>query len=184
MSNHIRERIGVAIMVWAGLGTACATNMGTGSSVVEQLSASHPITVGRLIRAEVEPSRRLRIYIQLCQNIDAAWVCDDNDLRVLAVIESGEKQLLKRLAQQYLVQGRDMPVYVYGPPCDGLQEMILIPRCQTAIALGVWDPSLRDYIVYSTLHGDGLMKSDGFNEFIEVTAKATSLARNAARVIP
>lgn len=184
IGKHIGTKIAVGILLWAGLGTGCATNMGTGSKVVEELVSSHPITVGKLIRADVEPSRRLRIYIQLCQNIDRTWVCEEDDPRMLAVIESGEKQLLKRLAQQYLVEGQEMPVYVYGPPCEGLEEMILIPRCQTAVALGVWDPSLRDYIVYSTLHGDGLMKSDGFNEFIEVTAKATSLARNAAKVIP
>ncbi len=171
---------GLVALLWTG----CATNMGTGTTVVEQLASEYPITMGRLVRADVEPSRRLRVYLQLCPNIDGAWACDEHDPRMLAVVESGEKQLLRRLAQQYLVSGREMPVYVYGPRCDGLEEMILIPRCQTALALGVWDPALRDYIVYSTMHGDGVMKSAGFESFIEVTARATSLAKNAAKIVP
>ncbi len=183
-AKRFGKRLGAAVGLLAALVTGCATNMGTGTRVVEDLASDHPITMGKLVRAHVEPSRRLRVYLQLCQNIDGVWTCDEHDPRILAVIESGEKQLLKRLAQQYLVEGSEMPVYVYGPRCDGLEEMILIPRCQTALALGVWDPNLRDYIVYSTKHGDTVIKSDGFENFIDVTARATSLARNAAKIIP
>ncbi len=184
MQNSIATRIALGIMIWAGLGAGCATDMGTGERVVEDLLSDYPITVGKLIRADIEPSRRLRIYIQLCQNVDGVLTCEDHNQRMLAVIQSGEKKLLQRLANQYLANSGEMPIYVYGPPCDGLEEMILIPRCQTAVALGVYDPSLRDYIVYSTLHGDGMLNSDGFANFIEITATATSLARNAAKVIP
>ena len=176
---------GIALLVWIGLATSCATDIGTGETVVDHLKQDYPISVGRLVHADVEPSRRLRIYLQLClRNDGPGYTCTEDDQRMLAVIESGEKKLLKRLAHQYLAQGSEMPVYVYGPHCDGLGEMVLIPRCQTAIALGVWDPHLRDYIVYSTLHGDSMVSSPEFENLIEVTARATGVAKNAAKLIP
>jgi hypothetical protein len=184
VSNQIGKRIALAIMLCAGLGTGCATDIGTGEGVVKDLLSDYPITVGKLIRADIEPSRRLRIYIQLCENVDGVLLCEDHNQRMLAVIQSGEKKLLERLATQYLAKAGQMPIYVYGPHCEGLEEMILIPRCQTAVALGVYDPALKDYIVYSTLHGDGLLNSAGFANFIEVTGKATSLARSVAKVVP
>ena len=91
---------------------------------------------------------------------------------------------LRRLAERYLIEGRDKPVYIYGPMCDGMEEMVVVPRCQNAIALGVWDPYLNDYIVYSTLHGDSVMESEGFQSFLEVTGKAAGVVRKAAKFVP
>lgn len=167
------------------LSTSCTTNLGTGSKVVYSLKTSYPITVGRLVAAKLDPSRRLRVYLQICQDAnDEGPVCSNDDLRVLAMVESGEKRLLKRLAERYLVEGKDKPVYVYGPMCEGLEEMILVPRCQKALAIGIWDPNLRDYVVYSTLHGDSVLQSEGFENFLEVTGKATSVVRKAAKYAP
>ena len=175
---------GLAVAIWTTLATACATDIGTGTTVVEDLQQDYPISVGRLVHADVEPSRRLRIYLQLCTREENRFVCAEEDPRMLALIESGEKKLLKRLAHQYLEEGSEMPVYVYGPHCEGLGEMVLVPRCQTAVALGVWDPHLKDYIVYSTLHGDSMVSSPQFENFISVTARATGVAKNAAKLIP
>ena len=179
-----RTACGLALAIWTVLAMACTTDIGTGTTVVEDLRQDYPISVGRLIHADVEPSRRLRIYLQLCHREGSGYTCADEDPRMLALIESGEKQLLKRLAHQYLIEGSEMPVYVYGPPCEGLGEMVLVPRCQTAVALGVWDPNLQDYIVYSTLYGDSMVTSPQFENFIEVTARATGVAKGAAKLIP
>ena len=179
-----RIACGIAVAVWTALSTACATDIGTGTHVIEDLRQDYPISVGRLVHADVEPSRRLRIYLQLCQREGSGYTCAEDDPRMLAMIESGEKKLLKRLAHQYLTEGSGMPVYVYGPPCEGLGEMVLVPRCQSAVALGVWDPHLKDYIVYSTLHGDSMVSSPHFENFIEVTARATSVAKGAAKLVP
>jgi hypothetical protein len=163
---------------------ACSTNLGTGSQVVKHLQASYPITVGRLVATHLDPSRRLRVYLQLCQSGDEGGpLCSESDLRLLAMVESGRKSLLRRLAERYLVEGREMPVYVYGPMCDGLKEMILVPRCQTALAMGIWDPNLKDYVIYSTTHGDGVLESEGFERFIEVTGRASGIARKAAKLV-
>ena len=166
------------------LPVACTTNLGTGSQVLQHLRASYPITVGRLVATHLDPSRRLRVYLQICQDGDEGGpVCSEGDLRLLAMVESGRKSLLERLAERYLVEGREMPVYVYGPMCDGLAEMILVPRCQTALALGIWDPNLKDYVIYSTTHGDGVLESEGFERFIEVTGRASGIARKAAKLV-
>jgi hypothetical protein len=163
---------------------ACTTNLGTGTDVLQNLQASYPITVGRLVTTHLDPSRRLRVYLQICQHGDEGGpVCSEADLRLLAMVESGRKSLLERLAERYLVEGREMPVYVYGPMCDGLKEMILVPRCQTALALGIWDPNLKDYVIYSTTHGDGVLESEGFERFIEVTGRASGIARKAAKLV-
>ncbi len=166
------------------LPAACSTNLGTGSNAMQNLQTSFPITVGRLVTAHLDPSRRLRVYLQICKDADEGGpVCSESDLRILAMVESGRKSLLERLAERYLVEGREMPVYVYGPMCDGLAEMILVPRCQTALALGIWDPNLKDYVIYSTMHGDGMLQSEGFETFIEVTGRASGIARKAAKLV-
>lgn len=161
----------------------CATDLGTGDQVIEELQTDFPITVGRLIQARMDPSRRLRIYLEICEDLgpDGTPVCRENSLRVLAMVEAEKKSLLERIANEYLAAGKEKPVYVYGPLCEGLEEMILVPRCQLALALGVWDPILEDYIVYSTLHGTGsFVESEGFGTFITVTGQATGLMRKAA----
>jgi hypothetical protein len=164
--------------------TGCTKDLGTGRGVVQTLQASYPITVGRLVTAQLDPSRRLRVYLQICQDGDEGGpVCSESDLRLLAMVESGRKSLLKRLAERYLLEGGEMPIYVYGPMCDGLKEMILVPRCQTAVALGIWDPNLKDYVIYSTTYGDGVLESEGFERFIEVTARASGIARKAAKLV-
>lgn len=162
---------------------ACATNLGTGSSIAEEITATYPITVGRLVDAHMDTRHRLRVYLQICQDAGPdGMVCSEDDMRVLALVEADRKSLLERIAQRYLADGRDKPVYVYGPLCDGFGEMIVVPRCQTAVALGIWDPRLRDYVLYSTLHGSGsLIESEGFNAFLEVTGKAAGLVRKAAK---
>ena len=132
----------------------------------------------------MDPSRRLRVYVSLCHENPTGPVCGRDEPRVLAMVESDERRLLERLAERYLIEGRDKPVYVYGPMCDGMEEMVVVPRCQSAIALGVWDPYLNDYIVYSTLHGDSVMESEGFENFLEVTGKAAGLVRKAREVHP
>lgn len=173
------------LLVAAGLLllTACATNLGTGSRTLRALENEYPITVGRLVETHMDTSRRLRVYLQLCQDLGTAgMVCSEDDLRILAVVEGQKKSLLKRLAERYLDEGRDKPVYVYGPMCEGIEEMILVPRCQMAVALGVWDPYLQDYVLYSTLHGSGsLIESDGFNLFLEMTGTAVGIVKKAAR---
>jgi len=172
------------VLVLVVLPTGCSTDLGTGTKVVQSLQASYPITMGRLVTAQLDPSRRLRVYLQICQDGDEGGpVCSESDLRLLAMVESGRKSLLERLAERYLVEGREMPIYVYGPMCDGLKEMILVPRCQTAMALGIWDPNLKDYVIYSTTYGDGVLESEGFERFIEVTGRASGIARKAAKLV-
>jgi hypothetical protein len=150
--------------------------------VVADLETTYPTTVGKLISAYLDPSRRLRIYLQICRDAGPEGpICLDEDLRVLAMVESGHKSLLQRLATRYLEDGRDKPVYVYGPLCDGFEEMILVPRCQNALAIGVWDPNLHDYVVYSTLHGDSVLQSQGFESFLEATGRAAGIVRQAAK---
>jgi hypothetical protein len=164
--------------------SGCAHDLGTGSKVVADLKTSYPTTVGKLVTAYLDPSRRLRVYLQICRDADAAGpVCLEDDLRVLAMVESGRKSLLERLAGRYLQDGSDKPVYVYGPMCDGFEEMILVPRCQNAMAIGIWDPHLRDYVVYSTLHGDSLIQSEGFENFIEATGMAAGVVKKAAKAM-
>lgn len=163
-------------------GAGCAHDLGTGNSVVANLETTYPTTVGKLVSAYLDPSRRLRIYLQICRDAGAEGpICLDEDLRVLAMVESGHKSLLQRLATRYLEDGRDKPVYVYGPLCEGFEEMILVPRCQNALAIGVWDPNLHDYVVYSTLHGDSVLQSQGFESFLETTGRAAGIVRQAAK---
>jgi hypothetical protein len=163
--------------------SACAKDLGTGRQVIQGLQTSYPITVGKLVSANMDTSKRLRVYLQICQDAGPDGpVCPDDGLRVLAMVEGNKKSLLRRIAERYLVDGQEKPVYVYGPMCEGLQEMILVPRCQTAVALGIWDPNLKDYVFYSTIHGSGsLVESEGFNTFLEVTGRAAGIARKAAR---
>jgi hypothetical protein len=172
------------IFTVALLSMGCATDLGTGVAVMEKIEEAYPITVGKLVAAHMDQSRRLRVYVSLCHENPTGPVCGRDEPRVLAMVESGERRLLERLAERYLVEGRDKPVYVYGPMCDGMEEMVVVPRCQTAIALGVWDPYLNDYIVYSTLHGDSMMESEGFENFLEVTGKAAGMVRKAAKFVP
>jgi predicted small secreted protein len=179
------ETRGVAALVVAAalLLPACATNLGTGSRIAHLIETTYPITVGRLVEAHMDTGHRLRVYLQLCQDIGlGGLVCSEDDLRILAVVEAEKKSLLHRLAERYLDEGREKPIYVYGPMCEGLEEMILVPRCQTAVALGVWDPYLKDYVLYSTLHGSGaLVESAGFNTFLELTGKAVGIIKKAAK---
>ena len=175
----------VVALACLSLQLGCATDIGTGLSVMEKLEDAYPITVGKLVAAHMDPSRRLRVYVSLChESPSGPATCGREEPRVLAMVESGERRLLERLAERYLIEGRDKPVYVYGPMCDGMEEMVVVPRCQNAIALGVWDPYLNDYIVYSTLHGDSVMESEGFENFLEVTGKAAGLVRKAAKFVP
>lgn len=162
---------------------ACATDLGTGSDVVETLLSAHPITVGRLVEAHMDTTDRLRVYLQICEDATPEGiVCSQDGRRVLAMVEADRRSLLKRLAERYLKDGRDHPVYVYGPICHGLEEMILVPRCQIAVAMGIWDPYLQDYVIYSTLHGSGsFLESEGFSTFMEVTGRAAGVARKAAK---
>jgi hypothetical protein len=145
--------------------------------------ATHPITVGRLVEARMDTSHRLRVYLQICEDATPEGiVCSDDARRVLAMVEAKRKSLLQRLADRYLKDGRERPVYVYGPICDGLEEMILVPRCQIAVAMGIWDPYLQDYVIYSTLHGSGsFVESEGFNTLMEVTGRAAGIARKASK---
>lgn len=188
MNTHaLRSLRLVVALLFAGQLLACATNLGTGESVYRELQSSYPIAIGRLVAAQVEPSRRLKVYLQLCEMRDVSPIaldCKEEDPRLLAIIESSETKLLKRFAQQYLPLGQEMPVYVYGPSCDGLGEMILIPRCQRAVAISVWDPHLRDYIVYSTMHGDTVLESSGFENLVQATSRITGVARRAAKLTP
>ena len=164
------SRLGFPLLLVLAILAGCATNLGTGSAVVTDLRANYPTTVGKLITAYLDPSRRLRVYLQICSDADADGpICSEDDLRVLAMVESSKKRLLERLAGRYLPEGREKPVYVYGPMCDGFEEMIVVPRCQNAVAIGIWDPYLLDYVVYSTLHGDSILKSEGFENFVEAT---------------
>ena len=174
----------VATLTVALLLSGCAMDIGTGLGVMEQLEETYPITVGKLVAAHMDPSRRLRVYVSLCHENPNGPVCGREEPRVLAMVESGERNLLERLAERYLIEGRDKPLYIYGPMCDGLKEMVVVPRCQSAIALGVWDPYLNDYIVYSTLHGDSVMESEGFETFLDVTGRAAGLVRKAAKYMP
>ena len=174
----------VLVVLFAVALLGCATDLGTGLQVMEKLEETYPITVGKLVAAHMDPSRRLRVYVSLCHENAKGPVCGRDEPRVLAMVESGEHALLERLAERYLVEGRDKPVYIYGPMCDGMEEMVVVPRCQNAIALGVWDPYLNDYIVYSTLHGDSVTESEGFDKFLEVTGKAAGLVRSAAKYVP
>lgn len=178
-----RPRRALTVVLTAFLLGGCATDLGTGSNVVESLLKTHPITVGRLVEARMDTNQRLRVYLQICEDATPEGVvCSDDGLRVLAMVEANRRSLLKRLAERYLQDGRDHPVYVYGPICDGLEEMILVPRCQIAVAMGIWDPYLQDYVIYSTLHGSGsFVESEGFSTLIEVTGRAAGLARKAAR---
>jgi hypothetical protein len=161
----------------------CATDLGTGAKVVEALGSNYPITVGRLVEARMDTSSRLRVYISICDDAGPEGpVCAEEGLRVLAMVESRRTRVLKRLANRYLRDGSEKPLYVYGPLCDGMEEMILVPRCQKAVAIGVWDPLLRDYVIYSTLHGSGsFVESEGFDTFLEVTGRAAGIARKAAK---
>lgn len=182
-AHHRSRRILLALVVATLVATGCGHNLGTGNQVVADLRTSYPTTVGKLVTAYLDPSRRLRVYLQICRDADAQGpVCLDNDLRVLAMVESSRKSLLERLATRYLQDGGDKPVYVYGPMCEGFEEMILVPRCQNALAIGIWDPHLRDYVVYSTLHGDSVLESEGFENFLEATGKAAGVVRKAAKV--
>ena len=169
------------------LAAGCATDVGTGSDVLTNLKSSYPISVGRLVAAQLGPSRRLKVYVQLCAMRDVSPVqldCQPDDQRLVAVIESSETKLLRRFAETYLPQGGDMPLYVYGPSCEGLAEMILVPRCQRAMAISAWDPHLQDYVVYSTLYGDSVLESSGFENFVSVTGRITGLVRKASKVVP
>ena len=174
----------VTTLALAGLLAACATDLGHGLGVMEQLQETYPITVGKLVAAHMDPSRRLRVYVSLCHENPQGPVCGREEPRVLAMVDSGERRLLERLAERYLIEGRDKPVYIYGPMCDGMEEMVVVPRCQSAIALGVWDPYLNDYIVYSTMHGDSVTQSEGFENFLDVTGKAAGLVRKASKYVP
>src|SRR5262245_6270150 len=172
----------LAAALLASLG--CATDLGTGVQEMEKLEETYPITMGKLSAAHMDRGRRLRVYVSLCHENPTGPVCGREEPRVLAMVESNERRLLERLAERYLIEGRDKPVYIYGPMCDGMGEMVVVPRCQNAIALGVWDPYLNDYIVYSTLHGDSVMESEGFQSFLEVTGRAAGLVRKAAKFVP
>ena len=171
----------VVVFAVALLSAGCATDLGTGLQVMEKLEETYPITVGKLVAAHMDPSRRLRVYVSLCHENAGVPVCGREEPRVLAMVESNERKLLERLAERYLIEGRDKPIYIYGPMCDGMGEMVVVPRCQNAIALGVWDPYLNDYIVYSTLHGDSVMESQGFENFLSVTGEAAGFVRKAAK---
>ena len=159
----------------------CAKDLGTGPEVVLALQDDYPITVGRLVEAHMDTTNRLRVYLEICEDAGPDGpICEENSLRVLALVQANKKSLLQRISERYLTAGRHMPVYVYGPRCEGIGEMILVPRCQQALAMGIWDPHLRDYVFYSTRHGsDSLLESEGFNTFLEVTGRAAGILRKA-----
>lgn len=161
----------------------CATDLGTGKSVISELNNNFPITVGRLVEAHLDKDDRLRIYLEACdQRGPGQVVCHDKSFRMLAVVNAEKKSLLQRIDERYLEAGKDAPIYVYGPHCEGAEEMIVIPRCQQALALGIWDPYLDDYVFYSTQHGSGsFVESDGFESFLNVTGRAAGIVRKAAR---
>ncbi len=182
--RHVSCLLLLAALAATSLLAGCAHDLGTGNAVVADLKTSYPTTVGKLVTAYLDPSRRLRVYLQICRDADADGpVCLEDDLRVLALVESGRKSLLERLAGRYLQDGSEKPVYVYGPMCEGFEEMILVPRCQNAMAIGIWDPHLRDYVVYSTLHGDSLIQSEGFENFLEATGMAAGVIKKAAKAM-
>ena len=178
-----RSLIVLCMLAVAVMLSACATDLGTGKKAVAELEQTYPITVGRLVKAEMDTSRRLRIYLEICEEgVDGELACHENTMRVLAMVEAEKKSILERLANRYLPEGTDRPIYVYGPMCDGLKEMVIVPHCQTAIAVGVWDPALREYVIYSPMHGSGsFVESEGFNTFLKVTGKAVGTAKKAVR---
>ena len=102
----------VATLALALLLTGCAMDLGTGLGVMEQLEETYPITVGKLVAAHMDPSRRLRVYVSLCHENPNGPVCGREEPRVLAMVESGERSLLERLAERYLIEGRDKPLYI------------------------------------------------------------------------
>ncbi len=159
----------------------CATNLGTGGQAMLQIDQNYPITVGRLVESYLDTSSRLRVYLQICEDAGPQGpICSEGSVRMLAMVEAQRTSLLKRIDERYLKAGKERPVYVYGPVCDGMGEMIMVPRCQVAIALGIWDPNLRDYVFYSPRHGSGsLIESQGFNTFLEITGRAAGIARKA-----
>lgn len=161
----------------------CATDLGTGENVISELHHTYPITVGRLIEAHLDKSDRLRLYLQACEEDGPGQMdCHENTFRILALVTAERKSLLQRIDTRYLEMGKDKPVYVYGPRCDGQDEMIVVPNCQRALALGIWDPYLDDYVFYSTRHGSGsFVKSEGFESFLDVTGRAAGIVRKAAR---
>ncbi len=161
----------------------CATNLGTGEAVISELHHTYPITVGRLVEAHLDKSDRLRVYLQACEERGPGqMLCHDDTFRMLAVVSAERKSLLERIDTRYLEAGKDMPIYVYGPRCEGKEEMIVIPRCQEALALGIWDPYLSDYVFYSTRHGSGsFVESEGFESFLNVTGRAAGIVKKAAR---
>ena len=117
----------IVALALALLSSGCATDLGTGLSVMEQLEETYPITVGKLVAAHMDPSRRLRVYVSLChESPNGPAQCGREEPRVLAMVESGERRLLERLAERYLIEGRDKPLYIYGPMCDGLKEMVVV----------------------------------------------------------
>ncbi|MDJ0866871.1 MAG: hypothetical protein QNK03_12235 [Myxococcota bacterium] len=181
-TKHPISKASIRLLATALLAaTGCATDLGTGPEALEDLSYDYPITVGRLVEARMDTKDRLRVYLSICHDAGATGpVCASGGLRMLAIAEAKTKRVLERLAERYLIDGAERPVYVYGPICEGMQEMILVPRCQLAMAIGVWDPGLDDYIVYSTMHGEGaLIDSEGFKTFIDLTGRAAGLARKS-----
>jgi hypothetical protein len=162
---------------------ACATDLGTGNDVLQDLAETYPITVGRLVSSEMDTRHRLRVYLEICEDADAMGpVCSDKTLRILALVEGQKQSVLERISDRYLHQGREKPIYVYGPVCEGLGEMIVVPRCQIAKAISVWDPTLEDYVVYSTEHGSGsFLESNSFQLFLDITGRAAGIAKKAAR---
>ena len=71
----------------------CSTDLGTGFQVMEKLEETYPITVGKLVAAHMDPSRRLRVYVSLCHENATGPVCGREEPRVLAMVESGERKL-------------------------------------------------------------------------------------------
>lgn len=173
----------VLVATMLTLATGCATNLGTGERVIDELYNAYPITVGLLVEAHLDTRERLRIYLQVCEDGDHRGpICDDTGFRVLAMVHAEKKSLLERIDQRYLELGKEKPVYVYGPACDGMEEIILVPHCQQVVALGIWDPHLLDYVFYSPGHGSGsFVQSPGFEAFLEVTGRAAGIVRKAAK---
>ena len=84
MPQVLAALFAVALLLSAG----CATDLGTGLQVMEKLEETYPITVGKLVAAHMDPSRRLRVYVSLCHENPTGPVCGRDEPRVLAMVES------------------------------------------------------------------------------------------------
>ena len=85
----------------------------------------------------MDTTSRLRVYLEICEDAGPDGpICEKDSLRVLALVEANRKSLLQRIAERYLTAGRDMPVYVYGPRCEGVGDVCLATaHCDEQVTL-------------------------------------------------